>query len=270
MALVLGTATYKYLWAYPLDEALRRIAATGLRHVELMTTPPHVWIREMDAEACARLRDTFEQYHLTPCSLNPTFLDISIASTNPGIRQESTRQIVEPVNVAGAIGAGIVVLSAGKTHPLLAPTLDVSLKLIKESLLPILEICEAREVTIAIENSWNLIDRSALLVQLIEEVNHARLKIAYDLANANVVEDAVSGLDRAKAHLVHLHLSDSRPGIRAHDPIGKGTLDYAVIAKKLKEIDYRGLSVLEIIDRADCDTGIQESIGLLSRYGWEL
>jgi protein FrlC len=270
MAFLLGTATYKYLWTYPLDDALRRIAAMGFRHVEVMTTLPHVWIREMDADACARLRGTLEQHHLTPCSLNPTFLDISIASTNPGIRRESAQQIVETVNVARAIGAGIVVLSAGKTHPLQAPTFDVSLKLIKESLRPILETCETREVTIGIENSWNLIDRSDLLVRLIEEVDHPRLKIAYDLANANVVEDVVAGLDRVKEHLVHLHLSNSQPGVRAHDPIGKGTLNYAVIAEMLRRIDYRGLSVLEIIDRADSDAGIEESVRHLSHYGWEL
>jgi len=270
MALHLGTATYKYLWAYPLGEALQRIADTGIKYVELMTTTPHVWIREMDPSACMRLRDLLERHHLTPCALNPTFLDIGIASINPGIRRESIQQIVETVKVSRSIGTNIVVLSAGRIHPLLSPPFDVSLGLIKESLYPILDACEEMDVTIGFENGWNLIDRSHQLVRLIEEINNRHLKIAYDIANANVVENVVKGLDKVKEHLIHLHLSDSRPNIRAHDPIGKGNIDYAVIAEMLKKMNYQGISVLEIIDPATSDEGINQSIEYLSRYGWEL
>jgi sugar phosphate isomerase/epimerase len=270
MAWTLGVATYKYLWAFPLAEALARIAATGIRQVELMTVPPHVWIGEMDEAVCARLRRLFADLGLTPCALNPTALDLGIASTNPGIRQETVRQLVATAEAAGRLDVPLVVLSAGRVHPLIAPPFDHSLGLLKESLAPILAACERAGVTIGFENGWNLIDRAAQLKRLVEEVGHPCLKIAYDVANANVVEDAVAGLELVKEHLVHLHLSDSRPQVRAHAPIGQGNVDYGAVARVLKGSRFQGISVLEIIDAAASDQGIRESVAALESRGWTL
>jgi sugar phosphate isomerase/epimerase len=134
MAFRLGAATYNYLWECSLDDALQNIAQTGIRFLEVMTTPPHMWIGDMDSAQCAHVRRLFEERNLTLAALNPTFLDISIASTNPGIRRESVRQIRETVRVCHELGAPIVVLSAGKRHPLIAPPFEHSLALILDSL----------------------------------------------------------------------------------------------------------------------------------------
>jgi sugar phosphate isomerase/epimerase len=99
-------------------------------------------------------------------------------------------------------------------------------------------------------------------------IGSAHLKVAYDVANANVVEDALKGLERVAPHLVHLHVSDSRPGVRAHDPIGTGTIEYAAIASMLRDIDYRGLSIMEILDPATSDGAILRSVETLTRHGW--
>jgi protein FrlC len=270
MAFPLGTATYTYLWQHSLGDALQRIAGLGIRYVELMTTPPHMWIGAMGEAECAHVRRLLEERHLTLTALNPTFLDISIASTNPGIRRESVRQIVETVRVCHALGGRIVVLSAGRCHPLMAPPFAHSLTLIKESLAEILDACAKWDVTIGLENGWNLIDKSRQMRDLVDEVNSERLRIAYDTANANVVEDVLPGLELVREYLVHLHLSDSVPNVRAHHPIGRGTIDFGRVAQCLKEIEYRGVSILEIITSEKSDEPILDSIRTLTNLGWQV
>jgi sugar phosphate isomerase/epimerase len=266
--LPLGAATYKYLWTDSLDGALERIAALGLRCVEVMTAPPHAWVADMDRAACRSLRAACASRKLRLCALNPTFLDLNIASPNPGIRRESVRQIVQTARICHEVGAPVLILSGGRVHPLIAPPFDVSLGFVHESLREVVEACERLDVTIGFENGWNLIDRSEQLVVLVRAVESRHLKIAYDVANANVVEDALKGLERVAPYLVHLHLSDSRPGVRAHDPIGTGTIDYAAIASALRAMNYRGVSVMEILDRSASDSAVLQSIRTLAAYGW--
>jgi sugar phosphate isomerase/epimerase len=270
MAFRLGVATYKYLWECSLGDALETIAEMGVRYVEVMTTPPHMWIGDMNAAQCAHVRRLCEERELTLVALNPTFLDISIASTNPGIRRESVHQIRETVRVCHALGAQIVVLSAGKRHPLIAPPFEHSLTLILDSLAAIVDACERWDVTIWLENGWNLVDTARQMVQLVERVNSSRLKIAYDTANANVVEDALAGLELVRPHLVHLHLSDSTPHVRGHLPIGQGNIDFGRVARILRETDYRGLSILEILDTGKGQESILRSIEALTTHGWGL
>jgi sugar phosphate isomerase/epimerase len=270
MAFRLGAATYNYLWEGSLDDALRNIAQTGIRFVEVMTTPPHMWIGDMNSAQCAHVRRLAEERNLTLAALNPTFLDISIASTNPGIRGESVHQIRETVRVCHELGARIVVLSAGKRHPLIAPPFEHSLTLILDSLAEIVDACERWDVTIGLENGWNLVDKARQLVELVERVNSRYLKIAFDTANANVVEDVLAGLQLVRPHLVHLHLSDSTPNVRGHLPIGQGNIDFGKVGHILRDMDYHGLSILEIIHTEKSDESIRHSIQSLTSYGWEL
>lgn len=270
MALRLGAATYKYLWDLSLDDALQHIANLGIRCVEVMTTPPHMWIGEMQPAQCARTRRLFEERELTLIALNPTFLDISIASTNPGIRRESVRQICETVRVCHELGGRVVVLSAGKRHPLIAPPFQYSLTLIVESLAEIVDACERWDVTIGLENGWNLVDTSRQMMEIVDRVNSKYLKIAYDTANANVVEDVLAGLETVRPHLAHLHLSDSTPNVHGHLPIGHGNIDFGKVANILRQMDYQGLSILEIIDTGKSDESILRSIQYLAKYGWEV
>ena len=116
MAMTIGACTYSWLWDAPLTDAVRRIADMGFRYFELMSHFPHCWPRDWTTADRKAFRQLVESLGLRISSVNPTFLDINIASPNPGIRDESIRQLRETIQLAHEIGAGIVVAPAGRRH----------------------------------------------------------------------------------------------------------------------------------------------------------
>jgi sugar phosphate isomerase/epimerase len=121
MPLTIGACTYSWLWDLPLQAAVHRIAGMGFHYFELMSRAPHCWPRDWSTADRKAFRQLVEASGLRVSSVNPTFLDINIASPNPGIREESIRQLRETIQLAHEIGAGIVVAPAGRKHMLIAP-----------------------------------------------------------------------------------------------------------------------------------------------------
>jgi len=270
--LKLGTAQYTYLWDYSLKESLRRIRDFGFKYIELMTTPPHFWPRQFTREQRESLRSLIERMDLELTAINPTFLDINLASPNPGFREESVKQIKEQIALAHDLGARILVVIAGRRHPLLAPPVEVVWKkFARDSMMRCVEYAEAKRVIFGLENGPSLfIDRTERMDFVFRQVKCPWMKFVYDVANASMVEPIVPGLERIKDHLIHVHLSDTESQTWAHHPVGMGRIDFLSIAKKLDEIHFSGVSILETTYGEDPDGGISKSIEKLTPLGWQL
>jgi sugar phosphate isomerase/epimerase len=91
MPLAPGGCTYSYLWTLSLDDAVNRLADLGFRSIELMATPPHLWPAEFARSERAALRRLCASRGMTITSVNPTYLDLNLASLNPGFRAETVR-----------------------------------------------------------------------------------------------------------------------------------------------------------------------------------
>ncbi|MFC1798996.1 sugar phosphate isomerase/epimerase family protein [Thermodesulfobacteriota bacterium] len=270
MGLKLGTALYTYLWDYPLEEAVKRISSMGIKYVELMNTVPHAWARGMDKKARKKMRELFESHGLEILALNPTFLDVNIASTNPGFYRESIRQLQETVVLCHDLGAKIAVVVAGQRHPLIAPSFEHFWNIVKDAICEVLETCEKYNIIFGLENGWTVIDKARLLKQMVDEVKHDQLKIVFDAANAHMVGQVAPGIELVKDHLVHFHLSDCAPPAWSHDPVGMGTVDFETIAETLERINFKGVSILETTYPKDPDGGIIQSIEKLKAWGWQI
>jgi hypothetical protein len=133
-ATTVGACTYSWLWDRPLPDAVHRIADMGFKYFELMSAPPHCWPRAWSAAERAAFRRLYESLGLRLTSVNPTYLDINMASPNPGIRDESIRQLRENVQLAHDLGAGVVVAPGGRKHVLIAPDQSYVWALVKGAL----------------------------------------------------------------------------------------------------------------------------------------
>ena len=270
--LKLGTAQYTYLWDCSLKESLTRIKDIGFKYIELMTTPPHFWPRQFTKEQRKSARNLLERLDLVLTAVNPTFLDINLASPNPGMREESIQQIKDQITLAHDLGAKIIVVIAGRRHPLLAPPVEVIWKkFARESVLRCVEHAEKKKVFFGLENGPSLfIDRTERMQFVLNQVRSPWMKFVYDVANASMVEPIVPGLERIRDQLVHVHLSDTDGKKWTHSAVGLGTIDFGAIAKKLKKIHYAGVSILETTDAEDPDGGILRSVKKLTSLGWQL
>lgn len=269
MELKLGCAVYTYLWSMPLESALHRVADLGFTHVEIMTTPPHCWPRAMDQVARRRLRDLLESRGLQLVALNPTFLDINIASLNPALRDESVRQIKETVELARDLGARIAIVSCGRRHPLIPAPFETSWELARPGLEESLELAERHDVVLGIENTPSLfVSTGEQCVEAVRRLGGSRARVVFDVANASMVEDPVAGLRAVAEHLEYVHLSDT-DGVRwTHSSVGSGKIDFAGVAGALREIGYSGVSTLETTEPDDPDGSIRRSLETLLPLGW--
>jgi sugar phosphate isomerase/epimerase len=268
MALTCGACTYSWLWDLPLFDAVQRIADLGFSYFELMSTPPHCWPRNWSAADRTAFRKLYESLGLRLTSVNPTFLDINMASPNPGIREESIRQLGETIQLAHDIGAGIVVAPAGRRHSLIAPDPSYLWGLVKDALVSLLPDCERLGVTFGLENAYNVIPTASLMVQMCQELAHPRLKLVYDVANATMVESPLAGLEQVVKDLVLLHVSDTDDKVWGHDRIGTGVIDFAAVTDKVNLLGYAGPTTMEIVDRRAPDESNRVSLERMRALGW--
>jgi sugar phosphate isomerase/epimerase len=271
VSLVLGSATYTYLWSVPLEAALDRLAERGFTWVEIMATPPHCWPRTMDRAARRRLRDLFGRLGLRLAALNPTFTDINLASTNSGLRQESILQAKETIELAGDLDARGVVLSFGRRNAIMPAPFDTAWQLSRSAIEECLRSAEEHGVVLYMENNPSHFIRTSH--QCVEAARHfgtPNLKLVFDVANASLVEDPAVGLRVAQDYLGYVHLSDTDGVSHSHRAAGAGSIDFAAISRALMEADYQGICALETTDPDDPDGSIRRSVETLLLLGWQL
>ena len=270
--LKLGTAQYTYLLDCSIEESLQKIKDLGFKYVELMTVPPHCWPPDLGPQDRKNLRNTMDRLGIELVALNPTFLDLNMASLNPGIREESVRQIVDQITLAHDLGAKLVVIILGKRHPLIAPPIEeVWERYARDGVLRCVEHAEKKGVIFGIEHSPNLfVENTERMLWVLNELKSDSVKIVFDVANASMVESIEAALDRIKDHLVHVHLSDTDGKKWTHSPVGMGAIDFGAVAAKLKEVGFTGVSILETTYPQDPQWGISSSIEKLIPLGWEM
>jgi sugar phosphate isomerase/epimerase len=266
--LTVGACTYGWLWDAPLDEAVRRIARLGCRYFELMTTAPHCWPRGWSAADRQRFRRLYEACGLRMSSVNPTFLDLNLASPNPGFREETVRQLRETLELAHDIGAPMMLVTAGKKHPLIAPDDRWLWEVVRQGLETLLPDCRRLGVVLGLENGWTVIDRAEQMVRMAREVDDPWLGLVYDVANAWMVEPVVEGLERVREDLVMVQLSDTDPPRWGHDRIGSGAVDFAAVTAKVRAMGFCGPTIMEIVDRRAAEESNRVSLERLRALGW--
>jgi sugar phosphate isomerase/epimerase len=262
--------TFGWLHQVPLAGALRELAAHGVRQVELTTAPPHLFTRHFGSYERKELARLLSRLGLTVVSVNPSFADINLISTNPEIREVSERQLAAELELAADLGAGYVVVIPGRRHAL-APAPEAAARaVLDEGLGRLLHRATVLGVTIALENSpYGFLGSSADLLGIVKGWDSPRLRVAYDVANALAQEDPADGVARLGQYLALAHVSDTWRTRWAHTSIGRGEVDFAGFAAALAANSaFTGPTVYELVDGEDPGPRLAADLDALARAGW--
>ena len=275
MSLKLGAAQYSYLWKYSLEESIRRLANLGFKYVELTSAPPHLWPRSFDNEKRKALRNLCDLVGVELVAVNPTGLDFNLASPDPGIRDETVRQMKEQIDLANDLGASIMVQIGGKRHSLLPPPFEIVWEqYAKKSIVECVQHAEKRRVIFGLENApLKFLEKTQQLKQVVEEIDSPYLRLVFDVANTPRTKPGpplIDQIEEIKEFLVHVHLSDTDSKTWTHDPVGTKEVDFRSVGKKLKEIDFKGVSIIELTYPQDPEGGLISSKDKLLQWGWAL
>lgn len=205
--------------------------------VEVMCESPHAWPAPVpwhgDRLVC----------------LHMPILGINMASTNPGIREESVRQVLATVGEAARLGArGVVV------HPGIPPYKEVlsyerGLPYAVESLRRVAEAAEAAGVEVYLENMPAVSIADGVrpmafsygvpyeeLRSIYEQVNHPSLRLCLDIGHAYLAGGNCLKAMLQDHDVVHVHVSDNHGWRDDHLAWGDGEITQVVdLARDLPE-----------------------------------
>ncbi len=214
----------------PLSEVEGDLLGLGVG-VEVMCEPPHAWPAPVPWSNGPLL------------SLHVPILGINIASTNPGIRNESVAQVLGVIREAARLGASGVVV-----HPGIPPFDEVfprerGLPYAIESLYRCAEAAAASGVEVYLENMPDVAMAKGApkvghrfiygtsyeeLRRIFESVGHPSLRLCLDLGHAYLAGRQVLDALLRDPDVVHVHVNDNSGWRDDHLAWGDGEISRIV------------------------------------------
>ncbi len=105
--------------------------------------------------------------------------------------------------------------------------------------------------------------------ELATAVAHQAFKLTLDIGHLACVErePPAEHILAARDDLVHLHIDDIRGGVHEHLPLGQGEIDFRPVLAAVREIDYKGLLLVELSrDSHRAPTVAREALRLLREW----
>jgi sugar phosphate isomerase/epimerase len=269
VTLPLSGCSFGWLHLAPLPDALRALAGQGFSSVELTTAPPHLSAPVAGPYERQELARLLDDLGLRVTSVNPSFADINLISTNPEFRELSERQLIANIELAADLGAQYVVVIPGRRHAL-APAPDRAARaVLDQGLGRLLARAEPLGITIALENSpYGYLGRASDLAEIAARWDSPRLRLTYDVANALAIEDPAEGVRQAAPYLALAHVSDTWRDKWAHTVAGTAEVDFGGFARALTEIGFTGPTVYELVDGVDPEPRLPAGLAALAAAGW--
>ncbi|MEW9613274.1 sugar phosphate isomerase/epimerase family protein [Shinella sp. S4-D37] len=263
---------YGFTFTHTAERAARELSDLGFNCIELMMYPGHLWPPEMDAGQRASFKTLLNERNMTVRSVNQPNVDINIAAAAPEMREHSLKMVGRMVETAGEYGADYVILGPGKVNGLMAMSSDKMMEHLYRGLDHLVPMAQKYNTQILVENMpFAFIPDVESLMQAVDGYGSDDVGVIYDLANgAFVGEDALTSLRRCESRLKLIHVSDTGSKIYRHDPIGQGTMDFALLGRQLAEFGWKHAPVLEVIGHSD-DPGAEmvASARKLDALGWD-
>jgi len=270
VALDVGTSTYPFLWECTLLEALERISRIGVKNVEILVSPPHLSFRTLTMDDVRQIKKKVRDENLNVRTLNIPGLDINIASVFPEMRDYTVDQYKQLIRLAAQLEAPYILMHPGKLHPLLPPDFERVWEMCRPCYEEVVRFAESHGVVVLIENMPSLFFQTAEEIKrALNEIGSGHFAAAYDVSNAFMVEDPAEGIRTLGNAIRVLHLNDTSRQKWAHNPVGENDIDFRAIGEALREIDFTGECILEIIP-AKAEEGILSSISHLRKAGWHV
>ncbi|HEX3014177.1 MAG TPA: sugar phosphate isomerase/epimerase [Methanobacterium sp.] len=209
------------LFMNSLEDILETAVKDSFQLVEMLCEGPY-WPRNMLLMDKGEF-EIFNSYDISVFLHAPT-IDLNPASLNPGIREETLKQLNETVDLAAKIGAEAITTHPGMIHRLEDRVRNWGMLYSIETLQKANDYAESRGIKFSIENMPN---RYAYFCTNAEEhesfVKECGSYATVDTGHANTSEDPESFFKMKK--IIYYHLNDNNGEKDQHLALGEGTFD---------------------------------------------
>ncbi|MGI6465919.1 MAG: sugar phosphate isomerase/epimerase family protein [Methanobacterium sp.] len=206
------------------EDFLDMATVDGFQLVEILCEGPY-WPRNILTQS--ESLEVFFSYDVDVFLHAPT-IDLNPASLNPGIREETMRQINETLELASKIGVKAITTHPGMIHRLEDRVREMGKSFAIETLKEVNNYAEDLGVILSVEN---MPGRYAYFCNTASEHSYFLEQCGcygtVDLGHANTTNHPASFLELERIY--YYHLSDNDGNKDQHLTLGQGTLDLSLI-----------------------------------------
>jgi L-ribulose-5-phosphate 3-epimerase len=220
---------------YGHDEALRGIAESGYKYVELSAVPG--WTEHVDLDSPpAEVRRKLEGYGLEA---------VSISGHSDLTTREGLEHGLKAVRWAADYGLPIMNTAVGGHQ-----SADENEAAFLGNVGDLADAAEAAGVVVALEIHGDIMASSDVTIPLLDKIGRDSVKVNYDTANVEYYSGdlAVDDLPKIMPYLAHVHLKDTTGGKGNWNfpAVGDGTVDFGRVLSILRDSGYEGPYSVEI------------------------
>ena len=247
MSIKLSACTLGYNRQTTLEEAVRRIANTGYKAVDLYTGAPHAWPQDFKKDERDSLKRLISQLGLKLTGFavagGGLGLQYNFSSPRESIRKNTLQYYLDNIHLADELGCPLMNVLTG--HVFYGTSKEQAMKWTMDALHELTAEAEKTKFILGLHPQY--IAESPLMItvddalQMIKELNSSCVKIIYDTAQQNIsYRNFMDDIRKAGKHLCYVHGADN-DGVRwTHEALGKGTVDWEGIVRALVEINFDG------------------------------
>lgn len=234
----------------------------GLGGVELRADPGAAFAEDLSSADRARLKDRLAGARLW-CTVHVPIYGVNLTSPVPFLAAAALGEVVRAVDLAGDVGAELVVVHPGHVDPdylQLDGERDLAWRRFLLALEVVLSRARMREVRVALENKqrsrgWDMVHTAAEHMKALS--SFPELGACLDLGHLHTVgENPKAYVAALGERLIHVHLHDNQGEWDEHLPVGAGSAPWREALAHLACCGYRGRIVLEVPD----PRGVRESV----------
>jgi sugar phosphate isomerase/epimerase len=242
--------------SHSLGEVIDLARDQGVSWLEVWTE--HLW-RDDKGDLLKRLRQSGLNL-----SVHGPIGDLNITSSNPGIREESIRQVIQGIDEAAAMEAKVITIHPG----FLTGRQDMPEDIWDMQISAFIRFASRGKelgLTIAMETmekrAKEVVIEPKIANRITDAVNMDNFGLTFDISHAHTVMDVVEFI-RALRRIKHIHISDTKNG-KVHVLMGQGEIAFEPVLQTLRE-KYDGALVIEGWNPKDELGMVQKSTAFLN------
>jgi len=224
----------------PSAEIVRIAGEAGFRLLEVILEGHHI-------EQSREVLSAVESYSLE-LSVHAPFADLNIASMNPGIREESLRQLAHAMECASSLNARLFTIHPGRLSPYSMWFPQEAKKQNISSIEWLVEQAQEHGLVLCIENSPRYAGAMLCSIEELSELlgafSSGELALTLDVGHACTCGDVLEYVSRLGSRISNVHLHDNSGTEDEHLAVGDGCIDFRRLLELL-DSRYRGGLVIE-------------------------
>jgi sugar phosphate isomerase/epimerase len=173
----------------------------------------------------------------------PLGSNIDVSSLDTDVRKYSVGLVKKTIDACLDIGCTIVCLHLNNDFE--DPELDTRLETARESLQHLVPYAAQHNVFIALENLFRL-NSLVLFDRMLAQFQEKSVGVCYDSSHAQICGDLYGILEKYKARIIAVHISDNRGQTDDHSLPYEGIIDWNTFARHFTRINYGGTFLLEV------------------------